>query len=275
MSDAFRPAHAVLVRSPEGFSAAVVAGVLAGRARVPALDMAAAVHRSWGLVAESLPAAEAEDLAAALGAAGQDCVAVPTSLLEQVPPVVSATKIRFSDGGFELLEGRERPSPERMPWPRLAALCAAGLEVKMTTTVAEGAGPAAMAERAVRLGLTLVTGLPLMKRRAEAKRTVESRDRRLLLDILFLDPPRRVRVDAGDFDYSVLGARMGYGAELNFRSLLEALALRAPPALLGRGSRALLARRPAGESLYESLDLLEREERWLLSLAALRATPGG
>ena len=81
----------------------------------------------------------------------------------------------------------------------------------------------------------------------------------------------RVRVDSADFDYSVLGPRKGYGAELNFTALLEDLTSRAPQALRGRGTRALLGRKPSAESLYESLDDLGREERWLSSLAALRA----
>ncbi len=64
---------------------------------------------------------------------------------------------------------------------------------------------------------------------------------------------------------------MGYGAETNFHALLEELVARAPAALRGKGTRAMLARRPAGDSFYESLDDLEREERWLLTLAALKA----
>ena len=270
MSEESRPPHAVLVRSCEGFSASVVAAVLAKRAGVPALDMIPVARRSWGIVAESLPAAEAEALAAALAQAGQPCVCVPTSLLEDLPPPVSATKVSFSGDGLDLIAGRENPAPERLSWSRLAALCAAGLETRQTTTVTE-TPTGVTAGQAVRLGLTLVTGLPLLKRRAETKRTVESRDRRLVLDILFSEPARRLRVDAHDFDYSVLGARMGYGAELNFHALLEEFVSRAPRALRGGGTRALLAHRPAGDSLYESLDVLAREERWLFSVAVLRA----
>ena len=116
----------------------------------------------------------------------------------------------------------------------------------------------------------MATGIPLMKKKTEVKRTVETRDRRLFLDLVFTGPARRVRVDAAEFDYSVLGPRKGYGAELNFIALLEDLTSRAPKALSGRGTRALLGRRSSSESLYESFEDLAREERWLLSLAALR-----
>lgn len=270
MSGGERPPHAVLVRSPEDFSAPAVAAVLAQRAAVPVLDMIPVARRSWGLVAESLPAVEAEELAAALSAAGQDSVAVPTGLLEEVPPFVCATKAAFTSEGFDLLAGRENAAPESFSWTRLALLCAAALEVRHVSTPAGSSG-VEMAERAVRLGLTLATGIPLMKGKSETKRTIESRDRRLVLDLVFSGPARRVRVDAEEFDYSVLGPRKGYGAELNFLALLEDLAARASKALRGRGTRALLARRPSADSLYESFDDLGREERWLLSLSALRA----
>jgi hypothetical protein len=144
------------------------------------------------------------------------------------------------------------------------------MEIRSTTTVTETA-PVQLAETAVRLGLTMATGLPLMKGKAQVKRTVEVRDRALMLDLLFVEPGRRLRVDSRAFDYSLLGARMGYGAETNFLALVAELADRAPRALRGKGTRAMLARRPAAESRYESLDDLEREERWLLSLSVLRA----
>ena len=272
MNGGARPPHAVLLRSPGSFAPAAVASVLAKRAGVPVLDRVGCVRQSWGVIAESLPVEEAEDLAAALCAAGQEALCAPTTLLEEVPDPVSATKAELSPEGFDLVSGRENAPPQRLCWSRLAAICAAALEVRQTRMVTE-TPPGELAARAVRLGLTLATSLPLIKKSATTKRAVETRDRRLVLDLLFLEPSRRVRVDAADFDYSVLGPRMAYGAELNFLALLEDLAGKAASALRGKGTRALLARRPSAESLYESLDDLKREERWLSTLAALRAAP--
>ena len=270
MSEAERPPHAVLVRSPEKFSPTAVAGVLARRARAPALDFAARARRAWGVAAESLPAVEAESLAADLTAAGQAALAVPTSLLELPPEPVLAAKAELSSEGFDLVAGRANAAPERLSWTRLAAICAAGVEERTSKTVTETA-PVDMGEQAVRLGLTMATGIPLMKSAKQTKRVVETRDRAFVLDLLFLEPSRRVRMDARAFDFSVLGAKMGYGAEANFLLLVEELVARGPRALRGRGTRALLARRPAADSLYESLDDLAREERWLLTLSVLRA----
>jgi hypothetical protein len=270
MSDGGRPPHAVLVRSPEGFAPAKVAGVLAKRAKAPALDFVAAARRAWGVVAESLPAEDAEALAAELTAAGQAALAAPSTLLEPPPAPVPVAKAEMSAEGFDVVSGRANTLPERLPWARLSALCAGSLEIRSTTTVTETVS-AELGEQAVRLGLTMATGIPLLKGKKEVKRTVETRDRVLTLDLLFLEPARRLRVDARAFDYSLLGAKMGHGSESNFLTLVSELAARAPRALRGKGTRALLARRPASESLYESLEDLEREERWLLTLAALRA----
>ncbi|MBI3564319.1 MAG: hypothetical protein HY079_03885 [Elusimicrobia bacterium] len=268
-----RPPHAVLVRDPERFSPPAVAAVLGRRAGAPALDFAASARRAWGLVAESLPAADADSLAADLTAAGQPALAAPSSLLEDPPPPTAVGKCELAGDGFDLVSGRANAAPERLSWTKLAALCAGAVEERTAATVTEGGGPREAAERAVRLGLTMATGLPLMKGKTETKRVVERRERALVLDLLFLEPARRLRVDARSFDFSVLGPKMTYAAEPNFLALLEELCSRAPRALRGKGTRALLARRPAAESLYESYDDLSREERWLLTLSALRAAP--
>jgi hypothetical protein len=269
MSDG-RPPHAVLIRSPEKFLPTAAAGVLAKRAKRPALDFVAPLRRGWGIVGEPLPAADAESLAAELTAAGQPALAAPASLLEELPEPVLVGKAEFSGDGFDVVEGKANAAPERLSWNRLAALCAAGLEVRTSKTVTETA-PMDMGEKALRIGLTMATGIPMMGSKKEVKRVVESKDRALILDLVFLSPSRRLRVDARAFDYSVLGPKMGYGAEANFTLLLEELAARAPAALRGKGTRGLIARRPAAETQYESLDDLEREERWLATLIALKA----
>jgi hypothetical protein len=270
MSADARPPHAVLVRAPAKFAPAAVAGVLARRAKAPALDFIAPARRAWGVVAEALPAEEAEILAQELTAAGQDALAAPASLLESPAEPVAVSKASLSAEGFEIVAARANALAERLAWTRLAAICAAGLEERTSRKVTETT-PVEMGEQAVRLGLTMATGIPLMKSAKKTEKIVETRDRALALDLIFLEPARRARIDARAFDFSLLGDKMGYGAEVNFLALVQELAARAPKALQGKGTRALLGRRPAAESLYESFDDLGREERWLQTLAALRA----
>ena len=270
MTEGARPPYAVLLRSPEKFLPTAVAAVLAKRAKAPALDFVAPVRASWGIIVESMPGADAEALANELTAAQQAALAVPSSLLEAPPPEILAAKAELSGDGFDLVAGRANAAPERLSWTRLAAICAAGLEVRTSKTVTETT-PMELGEKAVRLGLTMATGIPLMGSKKEVKRVVETRDRALMVDLLFLNPVRRLRIDARAFDYSLLGPKMGHAAEVNFSVLLLELVARAPAALRGKGTRAFLNKRPAGESRYESLADLEREERWLLTLAVLKA----
>ncbi|NNN05691.1 MAG: hypothetical protein HKL90_07305 [Elusimicrobia bacterium] len=268
MSETERPPHAVLLRSPEKFSSPAVAAALARRAKAPALDFAASARRNWGVVAEALPAVEAEHLAAELTAGGLDSVAVPQSLLEAPTEAALLGKAELAGDGLDIVSGPAHLAPERLIWTRLAVVCAAALATSERKTVTEGAD---LGAKAVRLGLSLATGIPLPMGGGEKKRVIETRDRVLLVDLLFVGPARVLRVEAARFDYALLGDKMAYGAEVNFSLLLAELAARAPRALRGRGTRALLARRPSSEYLYDSLDDLRREERWLLTLAALGA----
>jgi hypothetical protein len=231
------------VRSPADFSIPAVAEVLAKRAGVPVLDMIPAVRKGWGLVAESLPAAVAQSLAAELKAAGQDALAVPSNLLEELPACVSATKADFTPESFDLVAGLEGALAERLLWPRLALICAAALETRISTTVVEPRGGAQRAEQAVRLGLSLATGLPLMKK-AEVQRVVETRDRRMFMDLVFTGPARRLR-GRRRFDYWCWAAHgLQCGAHSALFSRSWSLAPRGPCVGGGRGCclRAALPR---------------------------------
>ena len=84
-------------------------------------------------------------------------------------------------------------------------------------------------------------------------------------------PARRLRILAAEFDYSALGTKMSYSAELNFRALVAELEARAPAALRGKGARAILAKAPSGEMSYDSFEDVQAEERWLLALSSLEA----
>ncbi|MBI4061269.1 MAG: hypothetical protein HY403_07545 [Elusimicrobia bacterium] len=267
MSGAARPPHAVLLRRPASFDARAVAAVLAARGSLPAETLLPAVRRSWGIVAEPSAAEEAEALAAALSAAGRAAVAAPVSLLEEPPAAVVVTKADLSGDGFDVLEGRAGAERRRLSWTHLCVLSAGVVTETARKTVTEAPS---LAEKSVRLGMTLATGLPLLGAKGRTRQVAEER-RTSFIDLVFVAPARRARILAAEFDYAALGPKMSYSAELNFRALAAELAARAPGALRGRGARALLAKAPSGELAYESFEDVQREERWLLALAALKA----
>ncbi len=264
---ATRPPHAVLLRAPARFDAKAVAAVLAGRGHLSAETWLPVVRRSWGIVAEPSAAEEAEALAAELSAAGLAAVAVPIGLLEELPAAIIATKAELSGDGFDVFAGRVGAECERLVWTHLKTLSAGVVTESALKTVTEGP---TLAEKSVRLGMTLATGLPLMGGKAKTRQVAEER-RAPFIEMIFVAPARRIRIFAAEFDYTALGPKMSYSAELNFRALTAELAARAPGALRGRGARAVLAKAPSGELAYESFEDVWREERWLLALAALEA----
>ena len=162
------------------------------------------------------------------------------------------------------------PEPGRAPWSRVAILGVAGFTQKTVRKVKVEEGPG-LGRKALNLGITLATGMPvgLGGGKKEVEKTVESSDLVFYLDLILADPPRRLRIDAQDFDYSCLGARKSYSALINFRQLVQDLADRAPKARRNWGAQVLLDCRPVREMGYESLEDLERECRWLATLQAL------
>lgn len=261
-----RPPHAALLRASAGFDPRLVAAVLAKRSALSAESWLPVVRRSWGIVAEPSAAEDAEALAAALTAAGQPAIAAPVSLLEEPPPPVFVTKAELSGDGFDVLAGRGAQA-ERLTWTHLKVVSAGAVSESGLKTVTEGP---TIAEKSVRLGMTLATGLPLLGGKGKTRQVAEVR-RAPFIDLLFAAPARRLRILAEGFDYTALGPAMSYSAELNFRKLAAELCARAPSALRSRGARGVLAKAPSGAIDYESFDDVQREERWLSALAALEA----
>jgi hypothetical protein len=263
-----RPPHAVVLRAPCSFDAKKVSSVLAARsAAVTAESWLPVVRRGWGIVAEPSAAEEAEALAAALCAAGLAAVAVPVSLLEEPPAALAVTKAELAGDGFDVLAGRGNVERRRLIWTHMKVLSAGAVAATSQKTVTEGPSSS---EKAIRLGATMVTGLPLMGGKSTTRQVTEER-RTPFIELVFTSPAVRVRVLAADFDYTALGAKMSYSAELNFRALVIELAARAPAALRGKGARGILSKAPSGELAYESFEDVQREVRWLLALDALGA----
>lgn len=92
-------------------------------------------------------------------------------------------------------------------------------------------------------------------------------ERGLLLDVVLETPLRRLRINAERFDFSCLGAKMNYDARNNLRELARSLCELSPATLRSRGTDSMLAERRGQPLSYDAVDDLEREERWLLTIA--------
>ena len=247
--------YAVLLTSRAALKPGPLSAALAPVLKKPAVDLAPALRRCWGLVDLDAEEAFARAQAEALTAKGLPALAVPAALVEEVPAAEAVTAL---------------PHPPRTP--TLAA--AATFTRRQTKTVKEEQGPST-GERALGIGITLATGLPPslfgVGGKKLVEKTVEQSDQVSYLEIYAGAPSRRLRLEAGDFDYSCLGPAMGFDAFGNFKKLVQGLS--ESGARLNGGAKALLAGQPQRALGYEGLEDLEREARWLFTLAALGKDP--
>lgn len=261
--------YAVLLEGDGALRPADLARALAAARQVPVLDLMGPMRRAWGIVEEGVTKGAAEETARVLGAAGLKALAVPAKLLEELPPPQRATRLALSPGDLAFAE-REAPE-RRAAWKRLALVAAAAFT--QTTRPATAAGdPSEAAKKVIKTGITLMTGMPtsLGLGPKPAARAAEVVDQVYVVDLLFKDPLERLRIEGGRFDFSCLGARKGYTILANVKVLVGLLAGAAPAAALSVGARVLLEGRPLREMGYEGPADLEREQRWRLTLAALK-----
>jgi len=117
------------------------------------------------------------------------------------------------------------------------------------------------------------TGLPIKigGRKRPAEKTHEEHGLAFYAELHYEDPSRRLQIDASHFDFSCLGERMLYQAQGNLKLLIGDVVRAAPEAWANHGTRVLLEGRPIRTMGYRSLEDLEREARWLLTLRRLGA----
>lgn len=261
--------YAVLISGQAPARLADIAQALAAARKVPFQDMMQAVRRSWGIIEDGAAKPAAEATVQALEKAGIKSVAVPSNLVEELPPAEPLAGAQFSpDGLFPV--SKEGGAP-RLVWQNLALVAAAGYKETEIRHIANPENPD-MAKKLLKTGLLLMAGIPpgFGGAKKQPPKAVEVSDLVFVLDLVFKEPARRLRIDARHFDFSCLKERMRYDALGNFKILLDDAARLAPLALLNRGAMVLLEKRPVREMGYEALSDMERECRWLLTLEALK-----
>lgn len=243
--------YAALLSNPEALFSPKIAEALARFQKVPLADVGAPARHSWGIVASGLPKPECEKLVDYLDETGLGGLAIPEKLLEDLPP---AQALETLAPGARLLNlTPRRGAPLSVAWSQLSLLAAAAFKKTTRKTVKTSEGPAS-GEKA--------------GKNKEAFKTREETDLVLYLDICA--GGARFRVDAQNFDYAFLKAKMAYGVLSNFKSMAIALFERAPGAWKNRGMKIVFEGKPVNSMGYEDLDDLERETRWLLTLRALK-----
>jgi len=256
---------AVVVSGKEGLRLDALARAVAGFRGVTTQDAAMAVRKARGILAEELDAARAEDLVRRLAAEGIAARALPASLLVPPPPPLLLSRAEPTPAGLRM---EARGEIRLVPWARmrLAAVAPFTETVYSRVMVKEQQTGRQMAMGA---GVFALTGIPVsFGGKKKVERMVPKPEFRLFLDLLIEGPAERLRVDAGDFDFSGLGDRMAYAPHQNLRALLESVVAAAPSAATSPGADLLLTGGRLASLGYASVDDFERELRWLSAVTA-------
>ncbi|MBI5244941.1 MAG: hypothetical protein HY922_14840 [Elusimicrobia bacterium] len=263
--------YAVLISEEGHLRPADIARALAAARKIPFQDAIQSAHKCWGIVEEGVSKEAAEADAHALNQAGLKALAIPAGLLEDVPAARSIKRMDFSPAGLFPGPESEQGQAQRVAWERLALIAAAGYRETEVWKAPPGEG-SDPAKKMLKMSITLLTGMPtsLGLGQKPAEKKAEVSDFVFILDMVFKEPPERLRIEAGRFDFSCLKERMLCGGLGNFKLLSAELAKAAPKALLSRGAKVLLENRPVREMGYDGPADLERESRWLLTLKALK-----
>ena len=247
-------------------------------------DAGRTARHAWGVLGEGL----SEDAAALVlercALYGLGAVKVPTALIPALEPPVNIKKAVFAAGNFNHADGGSLAGSEGSG--DILILAAAPVKEQTTRTVTTTEGPSGQ-EKAVRLGIMAVTGLPIgLGKSKEVKKEIKSSEVSFCLDIaLKTDRPlsarsdnagapravlRRLRLNSGDFDFSCLKEKKTYSSQTNFRLMCAEFAAFAPRALRNAGLLALLAGATLAILPYETADDLKKETLRLAVLTALR-----
>lgn len=244
---------AVIQLERESHDPMALAKALASVRETPVQDQVLAANKAWGIVAEDLPESEARALGQALRSTGLKCTAGPTAALAKLPEVEPAATV------------------DELPAAHPILISVAGITVTTTTTKTEKHGPSG-AQKMASAAIMMSTGIPIRigGRKRSVEKTQEEQSLVFYADLYYEDPSKRLRIDASHFDFSCLEERMLYLAQGNLKLLIGDLFQAAPGAWMNHGTRVLLEGRPIRMMGYGSLEDLEREARWLLTLRALR-----
>jgi hypothetical protein len=237
----------VILTNPAEREPMQVAKAMAAIHKTPMQDQITAAKNGWGILAKNLPAAEAQSLVEKLSQAGLKSKAVASLV-----PLPEAQPLTRWDAAIT---------------EKLVLIAAAGVTTTSTTTKTVKEGPNA-AQKILSTGILLSTGLPIKIGGTErtVEKTQQHSELNFYLDLIYKDPWRRVRIDAQRFDYSFLKERKLYFLMGNFKLMVGDLTQSAPSAWRNHGTRVLLDNKPVQTMGYESLDDLDRETRWLLTL---------
>jgi hypothetical protein len=243
------------------------------------LEAATACSHGGGFLVDNLDPKKAEAVAAALQAVGEPCFVVPAAEVVPLPRAVPVHSVHLTktDLGPTDTVGRE----ESAPWEVAIVLGLAGVALDQEerrpgrdqSVWSQRVGTAGAVALGGMAGVALsVAGSAL--RAATSTETVHKTEQRVWLDLVFLKPLRRYRIDSGQFDYSILGDQLAMTGDLNVQRLARWFLYAAPQMLTNVDGETLkqagkvplphLAEKPYNEMVH-----------WLINLVRFGRKPEG
>ena len=230
-------------------------------------DAAQMARHSWGFMGEKLSAEKAQELLQKCEIYGVGAIKVPTAALPDLETPLQVKKITFD--GDNLVYTEANGQSDTLPKDSVLVLSAAPIKTETSKTVTTTEGPSAQ-EKAVRIGIMAVTGLPIgMGKNKEVKKEVKSSELSFYMDLV-LKNGGRLRFCSDNFDFACLAAEKTYSSQINFRLMGARLAAFVPKALKNAGLWAILESKPLSLLPYDSMHDFEIESLRLLALARHR-----
>ncbi len=251
-------------------------------------DAGRIARHAWGFIGEGLSETAADELISLCASNGLKALKAPAAGLPALKPPLYIKKMVFSGGVLNYADGGSTAGVAEKD--DILVVAAAPVKEETSKTVKTTEGPSGQ-ERAIRMGIMAVTGLPIgLGKTKEVKKEVKSSELAFYMDIVLRTDKTRVgsvsegcltntsapardakaialRLTSNDFDFSCLKEKKTYSSQLNFRLLCAELAAFAPRALKNAGLSAILESRPLAPLPYDTLDDLEKETQRLVILS--------
>ena len=262
------PEFQVILRDWPHPDVRTAAPILARVAGGTAADRAQHLARCRGIVAERMAETEARALILAWRSAGIVAAALPVSALPELPRPVLARVVDFRDpAGMQIQISLTGP-PDLVASRHLALVLPARWQTAQQST--ERVAP----RKATALGLALDlattggvrTALAARPSGNPAARSVETQTDEPLVELVALEPPRRIHVFARRLDYRTLRRPLAERLEDNWRQWLLELQAFAGPHLAApeRLAQMVTSGTVARDAVVSDANDLGRTARWLL-----------
>ncbi len=229
-------------------------------------DAVRTVRGEGGILVDNVDPGEAERLAAALRANGEDCLVVPAAEVIDVPrpQPIHSVKLTNADMGPVNAAGRQ----EAAPWEYARVLVLGHVEVERSQTKSTDTNPLS---RRMPYARTLGVAGGVVARALDGggarSKTTKTSSTRTFLEVVFDEPIRRYRVDSRAFDYSVLGDQLQPNSEENVQNFARWLLHCAPRMRVNVDREKLMA---TGKVAIDSCSAHGFDDvvRWIVNLSA-------